>query len=120
MFLSLGIYNQSINPQEIYSSYSMEKYWEDKEIKWKIKEIWARMRCGSVGKDGHEEFTEASWKCVLCCTQRETLAHIRECKDAEAPIKEEIMKKMKKWKEKARGGRVPTWKKYICKICQGV
>ena len=81
----------------------MKKYWEDKEIKRKIEKIWAKIRCGSVGKDGHKRITDASWKCVFCCRERETLAHICDSKDAEKLIKEEIVEEMKKWKEEAEG-----------------
>ena len=29
-----------------------EKYWENKEIKGEVKETWARIRCGSVRREG--------------------------------------------------------------------
>ena len=29
----------------------MEKYWEDEEMRGEIKETWARLRCGSIGRD---------------------------------------------------------------------
>ena len=48
--------------------------------------------------------TKASWKCVFCCKDRETLAHICECKDAEELIKGE----MKKWKEEAERAQVQS------------
>ena len=62
----------------------MEKYWEDKELKGKIKEIWAEMRCENVGKNIHKDFRET--KCTLCEKEEETIAHIFECKEAEERI----------------------------------
>ena len=30
----------------------MKKYWKDEEIKGEVKETWARIKCGSVGREG--------------------------------------------------------------------
>ena len=79
----------------------MEKYWEDKELKGKTKETWARMRCGSIGKNMHKGFHEA--KCTLCKKEEETLAHICECEEAEERIDRKLTDELKQWKEGAEG-----------------
>ena len=42
----------------------MEKYWEEKEIKVEVKETWARMRCGSVGRVVERGYK--NMKCIMC------------------------------------------------------
>ena len=77
----------------------MEKYWEDKELKGKIKEIWARMRCRSVGKNICKAFRET--KCTFCKKEKETLAHVCECKEAEERIERKLTDGLKQWKKES-------------------
>ena len=79
----------------------MDKYWEDEELKGKTKKIWARMRCGSVGKNMHKGFRET--KCTLCKTEEETLVHICECKKEEERIERKLTEELKPWKERSDG-----------------
>ena len=39
-----------------------------------IKEIWARPRCGSIGRERNKGFKDS--KCRLCKVDAETLVHI--------------------------------------------
>ena len=67
----------------------MEKYWEDKEIKEEVKETWARMRCGSVGREEKRGYNNV--KCRICDRENETLEHICECEEAKIEISRELV-----------------------------
>ena len=41
----------------------LKKYWEDKEIRGKIKETWARLRCRRIGRERNKGFKDT--KCRL-------------------------------------------------------
>ena len=70
----------------------MEKYWEDKELKGKTKETWARMRCGSGGKEGKRGYKNVKRR--MCDRENETLEHICECEEAKNEIKRELVEGM--------------------------
>ena len=60
-----GDWNE-INKSEFWKDYKYvkEKYWENKEIKGEVKETWARIRCGSVrreGKRGYKNVKQNMW-----------------------------------------------------------
>ena len=61
-------FREEYKNRELYVE--MEKYWEDKELKGKIKEIWARTGCGCVEKNIHKRFRKT--ECTLCKKEKET------------------------------------------------
>ena len=63
----------------------MKKYWKDEEIKGEVKETWARIKCGSVGREGKRGYKNV--KCWMCVRECETLEHVLECEEVEAEIK---------------------------------
>ena len=73
----------------------MEKFWEDKGIKWEVKETCARMRCGSVGREGNCGYKNVKWR--MCVRENETLEHILECEEAKVEMKRELVECMVKW-----------------------
>ena len=97
----------------------MEKYWENKELKGKIKKIWARMRCGSVGKSIHKGFRET--KCTFFKKEEEILAHICECKEAEETIQRILIKssnrKRFQWAWSWNAKWILPWPGNPCKPC---
>ena len=53
----------------------MKKYWKDKEMRGEIKATWARLRCGSIGRERNKGFKDSN--CRLCKVDDETLVHTR-------------------------------------------
>ena len=43
---------------EIKKTVDREKYWDKKGINGEMKEEWARLRCGNIGKVGKKEYEE--------------------------------------------------------------
>lgn len=82
-------------------SFQMEEYWEDREIAGEIKEIWARIRCGNVGKQGNKGHRDQ--KCSFCRNEIEDLKHICECTAIKAEIKNEIVNELEIWCGSAKG-----------------
>lgn len=64
-----------------------EKYWESQKFIGEIKEQWARIRCGCVGREGKEYYKDT--KCRICKTEVESLDHIVNCEVARQEIKKE-------------------------------
>ena len=77
----------------------VEKYWEDKEIRSEVKEIWGRMGHGSVGRERKRGYKNA--KCKICGRDNKTLEPICKCVEAKVEIRE-LVDVMEKW----RGRRV--------------
>ena len=82
----------------------MEKYWEDRKIKGELKETWARMRCGSVGREWKHGYKNE--KCRMCDRENETLEHICECEEAKNEIKMELVEEMEEWRNGEAGDKV--------------
>ncbi|CAD6216105.1 GSCOCG00004322001-RA-CDS, partial [Cotesia congregata] len=55
-------------------------YWKDKTGESWTKEVWARLRCGSVERCFKKGFKD--WTCRICNSQQETLAHLLTCREA--------------------------------------
>lgn len=78
----LAILNSSYNMlyKEILLNVSGADYW-DKKVKIKEnKEVWARIRCGCVGRAYKKGFKD--WSCRLCNWGEETLTHLIRCPEA--------------------------------------
>ena len=73
----------------------MEKYWEDKEIRGEIRETWARLRCGSIGRERNKGFKDG--KCRLCKVDDETLVHICRCSEVQRAVQEKVVDGLKEW-----------------------
>ena len=82
----------------------MEKYLEDEEITGEVKETWARMRCGSVGREMERGYKNV--KCRMCVKENETLEHVLECDEAKVEIKKELVECMEKWRNKETGDKL--------------
>ncbi|OXU16730.1 hypothetical protein TSAR_015286 [Trichomalopsis sarcophagae] len=59
-----------------------ERYWENKEISGFVKEQWARMRCGNIGREKCKGFLDS--KCRSCIEAR---------KEIEEELKKEVDEK---------------------------
>lgn len=64
-----------------------EKYWEDKGSSGFLKEQWARMRCGNIGRELGKGYREN--KCRICEEGEENLGHVWICKEARKEINEQ-------------------------------
>lgn len=107
---------------EIKTRLGRESYWDDKNLPGDIKEEWARLRCGNVGRDGKNGFGD--WKCRVCGMEQEKLGHIWECERAREQISRKWVEGVDKIKS-VRPGRDPETKviecltgKPILEICQ--
>ncbi|XP_043475764.1 uncharacterized protein LOC122507221 [Leptopilina heterotoma] len=77
------------------SKIGRENYWEIKELSFKDKEQWARIRCGNVGRAGNKGFTDVS--CRLCGSETENIEHIWVCKKARELIDKKWVEEVDKW-----------------------
>ncbi|CAG5075558.1 Protein of unknown function [Cotesia congregata] len=64
----------------IKTTENCEDYWKDKTGESWTKEVWARLRCGSVERCFKKGFKD--WTCRICNSQQETLAHLLTCREA--------------------------------------
>ncbi|XP_034935878.1 uncharacterized protein [Chelonus insularis] len=71
-------------------------YWNQRIKNSRYKEIWARIRCGNVGRGGKKGWRD--WSCRLCGWCSETLCHLLCCSEAIRPQSEKIKKFLIKWK----------------------
>ena len=71
---------------EIKKTVDREKYWDKKGINGEMKEEWARLRCGNIGKVGKKGYED--WSCRICEKEDESINHIWMCKDARELIKD--------------------------------
>lgn len=82
-----------------------EKYWKNKKLPGAIKEQWARIRCGSVGKSRYKGHGDT--KCRACRKEEETLMHILTCSEVRRKIHKDALKAMERFEE--RSGPVNNW-----------
>lgn len=54
-----------------------ECYWDKRKLKGSVKEQWARIRCGCVGKAGENGYRHTKYK--LCKEGKEDLVDILRC-----------------------------------------
>ncbi|KAK1120134.1 hypothetical protein K0M31_012858 [Melipona bicolor] len=96
---------------ELKTEWNQKSYWENKEIKWRDKEQWARMRCENIGRAGNKVFKKE--KCRLCNGGTENLEHAWTCVEIRKMIKEELVNKVEaeinKVNERGRNG----WKALV-------
>ena len=97
-----------------------EKYWGKKGINGEMREEWARLRCGNIGKvlgkKGYED-----WSCRICGKEDESINHILMCEDARELINDEWVKGVDEWREglssrllrQLRGDPVPALCEYL-------
>ena len=83
--------------EEIKKTVDREKYWDKKEINGEMKEEWARLRCGNIGKVGKKEYED--WSCRICGKEDESINHIWMCEDARELTKDEWVKGVDEWRE---------------------
>lgn len=75
---------------------SMERYWEDKNLRGTDKETWARLRCGNIGKNQKRGFKDQ--RCRLCKTETESFEHIWDCRVAEEKGNKGLKERWNKWR----------------------
>ena len=78
-----------------------EKYQNEKGIPTECKEESARIRCGSVCKEGGKSYKD--WNCRLCRREEEKLEHIWVCNEARKKIRKEWVVEVDKWRKESRG-----------------
>lgn len=78
-----------------------EGYLIDKVTDSKIKEQWARLRCGSIGRERSKEFIDG--RCRLCRRVEETLEHVWNCRIAREGMNGEWMKEIEERVDGRRG-----------------
>ncbi|XP_015120516.1 uncharacterized protein LOC107043497 [Diachasma alloeum] len=96
-----------------------EGYWSMKGVTWGDKTMWARMRCGNIGRAGNKGYEDVS--CRLCGEVREDLEHILECDK----VREGKLKDL--WGEWENLGRTESFVKLLggrpipelCKLVRG-
>ncbi|CAG5076006.1 Protein of unknown function [Cotesia congregata] len=84
----------------IKTTMGTEPYWVDSRIPGWIKEVWCRIRCGNIVREGKKGFKD--WQCRLCQNEDETLEHIFRCRSLKAAANEKIVDFIERW----CGGRV--------------
>uniref|UniRef100_A0A6V7L853 Uncharacterized protein n=1 Tax=Bracon brevicornis TaxID=1563983 RepID=A0A6V7L853_9HYME len=65
------------------------KYWHDKKTKGHVKEMWARLKCGNVGKTAAKGFRNTD--CRVCGEEEENLSHIFSCRRAREKTDETLL-----------------------------
>lgn len=71
------------------------KYWSEEGIGGGVKEVWARVRCGNLGRAGKKG--EKDWKCRLCREHVETLEHLIICDRGRELISGKARKEVEEW-----------------------
>ncbi|KAK0075962.1 hypothetical protein PV326_011155 [Microctonus aethiopoides] len=82
--------------KEITAEAVGNEYLNSKGINMEDRVIWARMRCGNIGRAGKKG--EKEWTCRLCGGEDETMWHLLECEEATREQEEETKKELGKWK----------------------
>lgn len=105
----VGIDKSTFTPmyKDIKKEIGRAKYWEEKEVKGHIKEEWARLRCGNIGKVGKKGFL--NWKCELCEEDDESLEHVWTCQIAREEIKKEWVEAVDTWRNNRTGSILDNW-----------
>lgn len=93
-----GIQNSTYNMlyKEILPGSKGAEYWDRKVNTKESKELWARIRCGNVGRAFKKGFKE--WKCRLCFWEDETLSHLLCCSEASKLQTERTREFVLRWK----------------------
>ena len=78
-----------------------ENYWFEKNIRGRLKEEWARIRCGSVSKEGKKGFQDKI--CRVCKEHEETFNHVWECKTARKYTDRSLVERLNSWGTQAAG-----------------
>lgn len=73
----------------IKTSEGCDDYWKDKTGESWTKEVWSRLRCGSVDRCFKKGYKD--WTCRICNSQQETLAHLLTCREARNLCSEKTM-----------------------------
>lgn len=71
------------------------QYWRTGGLDGWMKETWARLRCGNIGRAGKKGYRD--WSCRLCRVELETLEHVWVCPVAHQKIKECWVEPVKAW-----------------------
>ena len=82
---------------EIKKTVDREEYWDKKGINGEMKEEWARLRCGNIGKVGKKGYED--WRCRICGKKDESINRIWMCKDARELLKDEWVRGVDEWRE---------------------
>ena len=85
---------------EIKKTVDREKYWDKKGINGTMKEEWARLRCGNIGKVGKKGYGDSI--CRICGKKDKSINHVWMCKDATELIKDEWVRGVDEWRRKNR------------------
>lgn len=104
-----GVEKSSFCPwfKDIKEGCGRERYWDNKTIRGELKEQWARLRCGNVGKVGKKGFE--SWTCEVCRNAEESVEHIWQCEEARMMIKEEWIRGVDEWRKGREGEELERW-----------
>ncbi|KAK0074131.1 hypothetical protein PV325_008735 [Microctonus aethiopoides] len=70
------------------------KYWEDKGMVGKAREIWCRLRCRNVGRSGKKGVIDEN--CRMCKKERKSLIHILECARIAVNINQTLVRAISK------------------------
>lgn len=80
------------------------KYWLEENVKGRDKEIWARIRCGNIGRAGKKG--ELDWMCRICEEQDETFEHILMCKKSRELVTKKTREGVEVWMEEIEEGAI--------------
>lgn len=81
--------------KEIKKQIGREEYWDNENIDEGMKEEWARLRCGNLGKVGKKGYKDE--KCRMCKKELEDLGHIFVCDEVNGIISDNLILGVKKW-----------------------
>ncbi|KAI4475723.1 hypothetical protein M0802_015052 [Mischocyttarus mexicanus] len=90
------------------------KYWAEEGIRCGDKEIWARLRCGSIGRAGKKG--EKDWMCRVCQEEEETLEHLMVCEESTRLVSESARRGVNEWR---KGREEDTIKDEVIKMLRG-
>ena len=93
--------------KEINDGFEREKYWYEGGVAGDLKEQWARLRRGNIGKAGKNGFENQ--ECRLCGVEEKKLEHIWNCVEACKGIKKEWVERMNRWKGDRWGAELARW-----------
>lgn len=96
--IQLSTYNPLY--EEICAEGSGNKYWEMRGRTGREKEIWCRIRCENVGKDGKKGWADEN--CRMCRREVESFTHILSCEKLAGNLKRETL--VETIREKIGGG----------------
>lgn len=91
-----------------------ESYWNIAELSGSVKETWARLRCGNIGRAEKKGYND--WSCRVCGQSEEDMEHIWDCQEAKKKIKKEWVTWVEKWKGDRQGESLRYW---LCQWLRG-